>query len=368
LIFIVNQGNLVKEMQNHIEGEANRMNILVIGGTKFLGRCVVQEALSRGHQVTLLNRGNHNEIFAETSVEMLIGDRNSDLEILQGRTWDAVVDTCAFLPEQVTKLTKLLQGKTKHYTFISSISVYQDWVPVGIDESYDTPTLSAEKLQEVMNDSTVSLPGPYYGPFKRMCEVEAERHLPGQVLSIRAGLLVGPYDYTDRLTYWVRRVHQGGSVLTSENPHQKVQFIDARDVARWILHAMEYQVTGIYNATGPEYPLTFEQLLETCQRVTKSDATWVWTPERFLLDQKVAPWTDLPLWLPEKYPLEGGEPWRGGGSVNCKKAFAAGLSCRPLEDTLRDLWQWDQDRNEASLKAGLSTEREQEILRMLKEV
>lgn len=344
------------------------MNILVIGGTKFLGRFVVQEALSRGHQVTLLNRGNHHEVFAEASVEMLMSDRNGDLEILQGRTWDAVVDTCAFLPEQVTKLAKLLQGKIKHYTLISSISVYQDWVPEGIDESYNTPTLTAEKLHEVLNDSTLTLPGPYYGPFKRMCEIEAERYLPGQVLSIRAGLLVGPYDYTDRLTYWVRRVHQGGPVLAPENPHQKVQFIDARDVARFILHAMENQVMGIYNVTGPEVALTFEQLLETCRRVTKSDATWVWTSERFLLDQQVAPWSDLPLWLPEKYPLEeGGEPWRGGGSVNCGKAFASGLSCRPLTDTLRDLWQWDQDRNEVSLKAGLSPVREQEILQMLKE-
>nr|WP_321575594.1 NAD-dependent epimerase/dehydratase family protein [Paenibacillus guangzhouensis] len=231
------------------------MKILVIGGSRFLGRFVVEEALRKGYQVTVFNRGQHNGIFEDQPVEQLIGDRKQDLSLLQNRSWDAVVDTCAYLPHDVTSLLDVLDGKLKHYTMISSISVYQDWAPEGINEQYITPTLSNEKLQELLQDPSVSLPGPYYGHLKRMCEIEAERLMPGRVLNVRPGLIVGPHDESDRLTYWVRRVSEGGTVLAPEFPTQQIQFIDGRD--------------------RPAKPLTMEQFLNTCRSVTNSDAAWV---------------------------------------------------------------------------------------------
>lgn len=345
------------------------MNILVIGGTKFLGRAVVEEALNKGHFVSVFNRGNHPDVFVDSRVETIIGDRNEDLSLLKHREWDAVIDTCAFFPNQVSRLTQLLKHQIRHYTLISSISVYQDWIPEGIDQNYTTPILSEDKMQELLQAKDIELPGPYYGPLKRMCEMEAELNLPSRVLTIRAGLLVGAYDYSDRLTYWVRRIHRGGEVLAAENPQQHVQFIDVRDVAAWILYCAERQITGIYNTTGPEEPLTFKGLLDTCKVVTHSDASYIWAKEKFLLDNGVAPWSELPLWLPQKFPLEeGGEPWRGVGSVNCSKAFAAGLQCRPIADTLRDLWQWDQAREQGALLAGLNEEREQELIAAYKQM
>jgi len=346
------------------------MNILVIGGSRFLGRFVVEEALHKGYQVTVFNRGQHNAIFEGQPVEQLIGDRKRDLSLLHNRSWDAVVDTCAYLPGDVTGLLDALQGNMKHYTFISSISVYQDWVPPGINESYTTPTLSEEKLQELLNDPSVTLPGQYYGHLKRMCEMEAERLMPGQVLNVRPGLIVGPHDESDRLTYWVRRVGEGGEVLAPEFPDQQIQFIDGRDLASWILHGVEQQVTGIYNATGPAKPLSMEQFLNTCRSVTSSDAEWVWAKEQFLLDHGVQPWMDLPLWIPYNFPLEeGGEPWRGAGSVNITPALEAGLTLRPLEATLADLWHWDQQRSREGkpLKAGLTSDREKELILLYRE-
>lgn len=346
------------------------MNILVIGGSRFLGRFVVEEALRKGYQVTVFNRGQHNGIFEGQPVEQLIGDREQDLSLLRNRSWDAVVDTCAYLPGDITGLLDMLKGNIKHYTFISSISVYQDWVPVGIDESYTTPTLSEEKLQELLSDPSVTLPGEHYGHLKRMCEMEAERIMPDQVLHVRPGLIVGPHDESDRLTYWVRRVGEGGAVLAPEFPEQQIQFIDGRDLACWILHGVEQQITGIYNATGPARPLSMEQFLNTCRGVTNSDAEWVWTKEQFLLDHGVQPWRDLPLWIPHNFPLEeGGEPWRGAGSVDITCALEAGLTFRPLEATIADLWNWDQQRLQEGkpLKAGLNSDREVELIRLYRD-
>lgn len=346
------------------------MNILVIGGSRFLGRFVVEEALRRGHQVTVFNRGQHNDIFEEQSVEMLMGDRKQDLSLLHHRSWDAVVDTCAYFPGDVTTLLNVVKSNIKHYTMISSISVYQDWVPLGIDENYNTPTLSEEKLQELLNDPTVTLPGAYYGHLKRMCEMEADRLMPGQVLNVRPGLIVGPYDESDRLTYWVRRVCEGGKVLAPEVPEQQIQWIDVRDLANWILHGIEQQLTGIYHATGPAEPLTMERFLDACRRVTNSDAQWIWADEQFLLNHQVQPWMGLPLWIPHNFPLEeGGEPWRGAGSMNIERALNAGLTFRPLEATIEDLWCWDQLRvgEGKPLRAGLTSDREKELIRLFRQ-
>ncbi|WP_028399701.1 NAD-dependent epimerase/dehydratase family protein [Ectobacillus panaciterrae] len=338
------------------------MKILILGGTRFLGRHIAQEALRRGYAVTLFNRGNNNEVFR--NVEILLGDRDGTLKALKGRKWDAVIDTCGFVPRTVSKAAKVLGDNINHYTYISSISVYKDWIPLGITESYPVQTMSAEEADEVTKDTA----GPvyeYYGPLKALCEQEAQQQMPGKVLNVRAGQIVGSFDYTDRLPYWVKRVAMGGRILCPGNPDKRVQLIDVRDMATWILEMAKERTTGTYNVTGPNYSLTMNQLLETCKQVTESDAEFVWVQEEFLLENDVVPWVQMPLWLPENTALPGEmEPWKGASDISINKAVQQGLSFRPLEETIYDIWEWEQGRQDNKRKAGLPPEREQELLEL----
>ena len=232
------------------------MNLLILGGTIFLGRYLVEAALARGHQVTLFNRGQHNsELYPD--VEKLRGDRDGGLDVLRGRRWDAVVDTSGYVPRVVRASAELLADAVEHYTFISSISVYPHFRSVGLDESAPVGTLDDPTVEEITGES--------YGPLKALCEQAVEQALPGRTLVIRPGLIVGPHDYSDRFTYWVRRVAQGGELLAPAHPDWHTQIIDVRDLAEWTLRMVERRQTGVYNATGPEYDLTFGQLLETCR-------------------------------------------------------------------------------------------------------
>lgn len=346
------------------------MKLLILGGSRFLGRAVVEEALKRKYEVTILNRGNNNDIFKDKNVEVLISDRDRDLDILKGRVWDAAVDTCGFVPRTVEKSTSMLVNHVRHYTFISSLSVYKDWIPMGITEDYEVQTLPEEKAAEINRSAAGTSYNEYYGPLKRLCEIEAEKHLPGQVLSVRAGLIVGSNDYSDRLPYWIKRIAKGGRVLVPGNPKRRVQFIDVKDLAIWIVNMIERNITGIYNVTGPDYPLTMEQLLESCKGITNSDAEFVWVSEKFLLENSVAPWTEMPLWIPEEFALpEEKEPWRGGSSFNIDKVLSTGLTFRSLEETILDIWKWEQMRSETEeRKAGLAFEKEQQLLKSWMEV
>ncbi len=336
------------------------MKILILGGTRFLGKALTEEALKRGHEITLFNRGTNKEVFPE--VEQLIGDRNGDLSQLQGRKWDVVMDTCGFAPHQIKKIAAALGNNIEHYTYISSISVYNDWIPLHITEDYPLQSMPAEKLKDV-EEGTIS-PYEYYGALKVLCEREAEKHWPGRVLHVRAGQLVGPFDYTDRLPYWVQRAAQGGKVLVPGRPDRPVQLIDVKDIATWVFNMAENRKGGTFSVTGPDYELTIEELLNTCKAVTNSDAEFVWADEKFILDQNVQPWTEMPLWIPENFPLEGQtEAWKGSFYICPDKAIEAGLSFRPLADTIYDVYQWEKARQDAERKAGISREREQELLK-----
>ncbi|MFZ0544031.1 MAG: NAD-dependent epimerase/dehydratase family protein, partial [Candidatus Promineifilaceae bacterium] len=239
------------------------MKLLILGGTVFLGRHIVDVALQRGHEVTLFNRGQHNaDLYPD--VEKLRGNRDGDLAALKGRTWDAVVDTCGYFPRIVRDSAELLADAVEHYTFISSISVYADNVRPGIDENYPVAQLEDESVEEVT--------GGTYGGLKALCEQAAESAMPGRVLNVRSGLIVGPNDPTDRFTYWVCRVAQGGEVLAPVEPEVAVQVIDVRDQAQWILDMAEARQAGVYNVTGPDYTLTFGELFRTTQQVSSSDA------------------------------------------------------------------------------------------------
>ncbi|WP_078381204.1 NAD-dependent epimerase/dehydratase family protein [Sutcliffiella halmapala] len=336
------------------------MKILVIGGTRFLGRFIVEEALKQGHEVTLFNRGNHNDLFPH--VECIIGDRNKDLTLLETGKWDVAIDTCGFTPLALSEITKALADKVDHYTFISSISVYKDWIPTGLDETYPVQTLTDEQVAEIGYGTSEQI-NQHYGALKALSETAAEENMPGKVLHVRSGLLVGPYDYSDRFTYWIKRVAEGGEVLAPGRKERNVQFIDARDMAIWILKMADEKVTGEFNVTGPITPLTMEEFLSRCKTVSDSKAELVWVDENFLLQSKVAPWTEMPLWIPEEHPLvEGQEPWRGASSINIEKAIQNRLMVRPIEETITDILEWETTRSEEERKAGIHREKEKEVL------
>jgi 2'-hydroxyisoflavone reductase len=337
------------------------MKLLILGGTKFLGRHLVEAALARGHEVTLFNRGQLNpELFPE--VEKLRGDRDGGLDALRGRRWDAAVDTSGHMPRVVRDSARLLSGAVEHYTFLSSISAYRDTDVPGVDERYPTATITDERLREAESLTQTELIaaeffGEMYGALKALCERAAEESLPGRVLNVRAGLIVGPYDHTDRFTYWPRRVADGGNVLTPGVPERQVQFIDARDLAAWILDMAERRRAGTYTAVGPDYELTMGRFLEECRSATGGDARFVWVDERFLLDSGLTPWMEVPLWTTP----DGGN--RYFLNLNVEKAVAAGLTFRPVAETARDTLEWDLTRPpEAERRAGLAREREREVL------
>lgn len=329
------------------------MNILIIGGTRFLGRHLVDSANARGHQVTLFNRGKSNPgLFP--NIETIIGDREHDIAKLTGRAWDAVIDTCGYVPRIVGVSGIGLERSVGRYVFISSISAYDDAIltKIGIDESDAVGKLKDESVEEIAGET--------YGPLKALCEKTILDPYGGRGLVVRPGLIVGPNDPTDRFTYWPVRVARGGDVLTPEKPEVPVQIIDVRDLADLIIMLIEDNASGIYNATGPDYELTFGKMLETCKQVSGSDAAFRWASVEFLEENKVAPWSDMPVWVPDN------EENTGFSRVNVSKAIKAGLKFHPLEETVRDTLAWADTRPaDHEWRAGLKSEREQELLHLL---
>ena len=338
------------------------MKLLILGGTKFLGRYMVEAALARGHEVSLFNRGQLNpELFP--GVEKLRGDRDGGLDVLRGRRWDAVIDPSGYSPRVVRDSARLLADAAEHYSFISSQSVYKDTRVPGVGEDYPVGTITDEQLREAeaLRQSELTT-APFfweiYGALKALCERAAEEEMPGRVLNVRAGLIVGPHDYSDRFTYWPRRVAEGGEVLAPGDPERQVQFIDVRDLAGWVLDMTEAKRAGTFNATGPDYRLTMGRVLDVCRGTTGSDARFVWVDEKFLLDAGVGPWMEMPLWTTESD--EGNRYFMG---ISIEKAIAAGLRFRPLSETVRDTLEWDLNRPaDTQRRAGLAREKEREVL------
>ncbi|HYO90320.1 MAG TPA: NAD-dependent epimerase/dehydratase family protein, partial [Pyrinomonadaceae bacterium] len=271
------------------------MNILILGGTAFLGRQLAETALAGDHQLTLFNRGRRNpDLFPQ--VERLRGDRRGDLSVLRGRRWDAVIDTCGYVPGVVRSSAEALKDSVDRYVFISSLSVYSDSEEASIDESTPVNRITAEQLKEA-EETVPSGPviafnyGKAYGGLKALCEEEAERAMHGRAINVRVGLIVGPHDYSDRFTYWPSRVKRGGEVLAPGLPDRPKQFIDVRDVAEWIMRVIETGETGTFNVTGPEYRLSMKALLEECRAATASVASFTWVADDFLLEHDVTPWS-----------------------------------------------------------------------------
>jgi 2'-hydroxyisoflavone reductase len=336
------------------------MKLLILGGTRFVGRHLVAAAVERGHEVTLFNRGTYAT--GSFTGETIKGDRYQDLSKLQGRRWDVVIDTCGYLPRNVRAGAEVLSDAVERYVFISSQSVYANVGVRGVDETHPLKTLTAEELARAESIDTVGAPsyGELYGGLKALCEQAAADVLPGRVLIVRPGLIVGPHDYTDRFTYWVVRVARGGEVLTPGRPQRPVQFIDARDLAAWIVEMTEQKQAGVFNANCLPQQLTMESVLDHCRLSSNSDATFTWVSESFLREHEVMAWSQMPLYLPE----ENVPQLAGFMFVNCDRAFAAGLRIRPLSDTITDTLAWAQtDLQDEPLKAGIDGERERLLLR-----
>lgn len=326
------------------------MKILILGGTRFLGPALVEHALERGHTLTLFNRGKSNpHLFPD--LEKLKGNRDPKIDegltALEGRRWDAVIDTSAYFPRWVRASAGLLAPNVTMYALISSISVYADFSK-PVDESTPVGTLEDETVEEITNTT--------YGPLKALCEQAAEKAMPGRVANVRPGLIVGPRDNSDRFTYWPERLDRGGEVLAPGDPDARTQFIDVRDLAAFVVKLLEDGHPGVYNATGPDYPLTLQEVLHGCKCVVGKAATFTWVDESFLRDNEVGPWMEMPLWIP-------GNDQIGIRRTIVEKAVAHGLRFRPPADTIRDTLEWARtlpaDREK---RAGLAPDKERKVL------
>ncbi|WNR42187.1 NAD-dependent epimerase/dehydratase family protein [Paenibacillus roseipurpureus] len=317
------------------------MNILILGGTKFLGRALTEAALAKSHEVTLFHRGLHDgDAFPE--VRHLIGDRNQDLDKLRQGNWDAVIDTSGYEPDAVSASTQMLKDRAAHYTFISTISAYAHLDQVQLDET-----------ATVLQVADAKDPGQLYGAKKAQCEDIVREAFPEGALLIRPGLIVGPYDASDRFTYWPARGHRGGHVLVPLPKERIVQFIDVRDLAEWTIRLIEAGVTGTVHASGSSY--TMEEVAEACMSKDMG-TTLTWVDEKFLVEEGVGPWMELPLWLPSDSLV-------GMLHMNNAKAFEMGLTTRPLADTVGDTLAWDLTRDSSVPRvAGLKSEREAQLL------
>jgi 2'-hydroxyisoflavone reductase len=325
--------------------------ILMLGGTGFLGPQTVEAATRRGHKVTLFNRGRTRPgLFPD--LEKLHGDRDKDdLKAVEGRKWDAVVDTSANVPRWVRKAAQVLGQNVGHYVYISSVSVYRDLSKPGADETAPLATID--------DPTTEKIDARTYGALKALSEQAAQETMPGKVAVVRPGLIVGPEDPTDRFTYWPVRVARGGEVLAPGSPDDPIQLIDVRDLGAYLVRLIEKKTTGVFNALGPDPALTMGQMLEACKAASKSDATFTWADAEFLKKQGVHAWSELPAWVPPS-----GET-AGFARISSARAKQTGLTFHPITDTARVTLEWFRtlpETRRSKLRAGLAPEREQEVL------
>jgi 2'-hydroxyisoflavone reductase len=314
------------------------MKILFLGGTKFLGRHLVEDALARDWDVSTFTRGLTNpDLFP--NAEHLTGDRLGDTSTLDGKYFDAVIDTSGYHPRAIGEV------KTDFYCFVSSISAYADLSKLGVSE--DSP------LAELNGPMPDEFDPEQYGALKVVCEREVAR-LYKQNLIVRPGLIVGPHDPTDRFTYWPARAARGGTILAPGRPQRQVQLIDVRDLAAWMLDMTERTETGTFNAIDS---LTMESMLLACIAAAGTGPVIEWRGDQWLLDQEVEPWSEFPLWLPED------SEYAGMLAADASRAIAKGLTFRPAVETARDTLEWDRIRPPGAREAGMDPAREAELLR-----
>jgi nucleoside-diphosphate-sugar epimerase len=320
------------------------VKILVIGGTRFVGRAFVEQAVRHGHDVTVFHRST-SEPGDFPAAEHVHGDRDGQLGLLRGRGWDAVLDTCAYIPRAVREAAAVLQDFTGHYTLVSTLSVHPDDMPAGSTEEAPVHQPPFPQAEEVTAET--------YGPLKVACEREAVAAFGDRCLIIRPGYIVGPHDPTDRFTFYARRAAAGGQMLAPGPPDAPLQVIDVRDLAAFMLGRIEAGDAGVYGVAGPGERIALRDVLETARDVAAAGTGFIWVPRGFLeaWGDEVYEW--FPMWDPQ-FP--------GVHTYDAGKAAAAGLRCRPLRETVADTLAWDRERGRPVLRAGLSEAREKELL------
>lgn len=330
-----------------------KLHILFLGGTGFLGPHTVRYAMERGHDVTLFNRGRTDtDLFPE--LETIVGNRDPGIDAglagLKGREWDAVIDTSGYVPRITRASSELLAGSVGQYLFVSTICQYDNWAEGGTGGTEERP-------RATLDDPTTEDVRTHYCALKAYCERAVEEAMPGRVTQIRPGLIVGPRDGTDRFTYWPVRIDRGGEVLAPGKPSDPTQYIDVRDLARFMVHCLEQELADTYNVV--RNPMPFGDLLSACTSVIESDAELTWVPAELLAEHDVQAWRDLPMWADPDSAMAGSLTW------SADKALAAGLTISPIEDTIRDTLEWfrslPQERQD-ELRAGLDAEKEAAVL------
>lgn len=314
----------------------------------FLGRHVVDAALAAGHSVTLANRGKTNaDLFP--SVARLTVDRDGDLSALATGEWDAVIDTCGYFPRHVRPVAELLRDRVGHYTFVSSVSVYADVSQPGVDVDGALATTDDVDATEITGEN--------YGALKVLCEDVVREVYGDRACIVRPGLIVGPWDPSDRFTYWPRRFDLGGDAIVPDWKDMPVQLADGRDLAEWMVRMAAAGTSGTFNGCGPAEPWRFEDVVAACRRAAGEHAAApVWVDEQFLLEHAVAPWQELPVWIPSLSESAGML------SVNVARSVDAGLTFRSLDEVVRDTLAWDRTRRDQPLRGPLAPEREQSVL------
>jgi len=321
-----------------------KLRLLVLGGTGFIGPHMVREALRRGHEVTLFNRGRTNaDLFPD--IETLIGDRNGQLDALRDGSWDAVIDNSGFVPRQVADSARLLAAAAKHYVYVSTVSVYAS-LAEPVDEDAPLATIADETIEEVTNET--------YGPLKALCEKRAAAEFGADRLAVlRPTYICGPGDRTDRYTWWPARTLRGGEMIWPGTPDDLIQIIDVRDLALFTIDVVEQRITGTYNTVTPAGGFSMGDLLADCLAVTAADMTPVWMDYGFLSAQDTGPGNAFPIWSP---PLP---EYAGDARVSGERAAAKGLQNRPTRETARDTVEWWRTlpaERTSGMRAGLSPE------------
>ena len=329
------------------------LRILFLGGTGFLGPHTVQYALDRGHEVTLFNRGRtNNDMFSE--LEKIVGNRDPEIDQglsgLEGREWDAVIDTSGYVPRIVDASASLLSDRVGQYLFVSTICQYNDWLEGDKFRTEDWP-------RGTLEDPTTEDVSTHYCYLKAYCEIAAEAAMPDRVTQIRPGLIVGPRDRTDRFTYWPMRAERGGEMIAPGRPTDLTQYIDVRDLAMFMVHCVEQKLTDDFNVVRQAMP--WGEFLDACVSAADSDASLTWIPGDFLSEHGLEPWQQLQMWSDADHPMSGSLTWSSARAIN------AGLRIRPVEETIRDTVAWYQSlpaERQSELRSGIPADKEAEVL------
>ncbi|WP_185964485.1 NAD-dependent epimerase/dehydratase family protein [Aliikangiella marina] len=330
-----------------------KLKILFLGGTGYLGPHTVNYAIARGHEVTLFNRGKTNtDLFP--MLRKIKGNRDPKIDRglthLKSGEWDAVIDTSGFVPRIVNASASLLADRVKHYLFISTLCVYDQWAASGLDNTENRKLIP-------FNSQIGEDVAKHYCELKAYSENAINAVMPNRVTNIRPGFIVGPRDKKNRFYYWPTRIERGGDVIALGKPNDLTQFIDVRDLAKFIIHCLETKLTGDYNLVAPQ--LSFGHFLNTCNQVTGNKAKLHWIPHEYLAKHQIYPWQDLPMWAAKNASDAGMVSW------SSQKALDDGLTIRPLEETIRDTLDWYHTLSDAErmkLKTSMTDKKEKTAL------